>query len=187
MLTGRNEWIAIGALILYIAVVPCPYAMKQFFASPIGKVVALGAVVYAWKYVSEPVAVLLLVAFLRSGAVREFADDPSIQPAMATDGEFKCPDEFLFDTASKQCKKGTETQMPQCSDPAKTWNVERGVCVEKSAPASPPPSSESGAGGPSGGSTGSAAAMAAMEAPPATTTTEKFTPYGGRDAAFSPV
>lgn len=185
MISGRNEWIAIGALILYIAFVPCPYAMKQFFGSPVGKVLALGAVVYAWKYVSEPVAILLLVAFLRSGAVREFADDPSMQPAMATDGEFKCPDEFLFDTASKQCKKGTETQMPMCSDPAKTWSVERGVCVGKSAPPETAPSS--GAGGPSGGTTGSAAAMAAMEAPPATSTTEKFTPYGGADVGFSPV
>jgi hypothetical protein len=158
--------------------------MKQFFATPVGKVLALGAVIYVWKFVSVPVAVLLLVAFLRSGAVREFADDPSMQSAMATDGEFKCPEEFLFDTASKQCKKGTEMKMPECSDPAKTWSVERGVCVDKSAPA-PPPSS--GAGGPPEGSTGSAAAMAAMEAPPATATTEKFTPYGGRDVGFSPV
>jgi len=185
MLSTRNEWIAIAALILWIAFVPCPYAMKQFFASPIGKVLALGAVIYVWKFVSVPVAVLLLVAFLRSGAIREFADDPSMQPAMATDGEFKCPDEFMFDTASKQCKKDTEMKMPECSDPAKTWSVERGVCVDKSAPASPPPSS--GAGGPPEGSTGSAAAMAAMEAPPATSTTEKFTPYGGPDGGFSPV
>ena len=186
MLTGRNEWIAIGALILWVAFVPCPYAMKEFFGSPVGKALALAAVIYAWKYVSEPVAVLLLVAFLRSGAVREFADDPSMIPAMASDSEFKCPDEYMFDTSSKQCKKGSETRIPECSDPSKTWNLERGVCVSKSSPVSPP-STSSGAGGPSGGSTGSAAAMAAMEAEMPSSGVEKFTPYGGADAAFSPV
>lgn len=187
MLSTRNEWIAIGALILWIAFVPCPYAMKQFFASPVGKVLALGGVIYVWKFVSVPVAVLLLVAFLRSGAIREFADDPSMKPAMSTDGEFKCADEFLFDTASKQCKKGTETKMPECSDPAKTWSVERGVCVDKAAPASPPPSS-SGAGGPPDGSTGAAAAMAALDAEmPPSSAVEKFTPYAGADVGFSPV
>jgi hypothetical protein len=49
MLSGRNEWIAIGALILYIAFVPCPYAMKEFFATPIGKVLALSFGIYGWK------------------------------------------------------------------------------------------------------------------------------------------
>jgi len=186
MLSSRNEWIAIGVLILWIAFVPgLPFAWRQTLVpAPIANVLYLAAIVYVWKEVSQPVAILLLLAFLRSGAIREFADDPSMKPAMSTDGEFKCPDEFLFDTSSKQCKKGTETRMPECSDPAKTWNVERGVCVEKSPP--PPPSS-SGAGGPPEGSTGSAAAVAAMEAPPVTSTTEKFTPYGGRDAGFSPV
>jgi hypothetical protein len=186
MLTGRNEWIAIGALILYIAFVPCPYAMKEFFSSAVGKVLALGAVVYVWKFVSVPVALLVLVAFLRSGAIREGADDPSMVPAMASDAEFKCPDEFLFDTSAKQCKKGSEMKMPECSDPAKTWSVERGVCVGKSEPTSPPPS---GAGGPEGGSTGSAAAMAALEAemPPASAGVEKFVPFGGKHASFSPV
>jgi hypothetical protein len=186
MLSGRNEMIAIGALILYIAFVPCPYAMKEFFGSAVGKALALGAVVYAWKFVSEPVALLVLVAFLRSGAIREFADDPSMIPMSGTDSEFKCADGFMFDTSSKQCKKGSETKMPECSDPAKTWNVERGVCVGKADPA-PPAMSGSGSGGPSGGSTGSAAAMAAMEAEMPSEGTEKFTPYGGADTGFSPV
>lgn len=186
MLSGRNEWIAIGVLIAYIAFIPCPYAMKEFFGTAVGKTLALGAVVYVWKYVSEPIALLVLVAFLRSGAIREFADDASMIPMTATDSEFKCPDEFLFDTSSKQCKKGSEMKMPECSDPAKTWNLERGVCVSKSDPTPTPPAS-AGAGGPAGGSTGSAAAMAAMDAEMPSTTTENFTPYGGVDAGFSPV
>lgn len=186
MLSGRNEWIAIGALIAYIAFIPCPYAMKEFFGTAVGKTLALGAVVYVWKYVSEPVALLVLVAFLRSGAIREFADDPSMIPMTATDSEFNCPSEFLFDTSSKQCKKGSEMKLPNCSDPAKTWNLERGVCVSKSESTPTPPAS-SGAGGPAGGSTGSAAAMAAMDAEMPSAGVEKFTPYGGVDAGFSPV
>ena len=186
MLSGRNEWIAIALLIVYIAFIPCPYAMKEFFGSSVGKAVALGVFVYVFKYVSEILAILLLVNFLRSGGVREYADDPSMIPMTATDSEFKCPDEFLFDTSSKQCKKGSEMKMPECSDPAKTWNLERGVCVSKSESTPTPPAS-AGAGGPAGGSTGSAAAMAAMDAEMPSTTTENFTPYGGVDAGFSPV
>ena len=186
MLSGRNEWIAIALLIAYIAFIPCPGFMTAFFSSSIGKMVALGVVVYVLKYVSVPVGVLMFIALDRKGAIREFADDPSMIPMTATDSEFKCPDEFLFDTSSKQCKKGSEMKMPECSDPAKTWSTERGVCISKSDPMPTPPAS-SGAGGPAGGSTGSAAAMAAMDAEMPSTTTENFTPYGGVDAGFSPV
>jgi len=60
------------------------------------------------------------------------------------------------------------------------------VCVGKADPA-PPAMSGTGAGGPPGGTTGSAAAMAALEAEMPSEGTEKFTPYGGVDAGFSPV
>jgi uncharacterized membrane protein len=92
LLSGRNEWIAVAALIAYVSLVPCPYAMKEFFSSVLGKIVALGAVVYAWKYISQLVAVLLLVAFLRSGAIREFLDESGMAPPTETD--YKCPDEL---------------------------------------------------------------------------------------------
>jgi hypothetical protein len=186
MLSGRNEWIAIGVLIVYIAFIPCPGFMTEFFSSSIGKMIALAGVAYVIKYVSVPVALLMFIALDRRGAIREGADDPSMIPMTATDSEFTCPSEFLFDTSSKQCKKGSEMKMPNCSDPAKIWNLERGVCVSKSeSMPTPPPST--GAGGPPGGSTGSAAAMAALDAEMPSTTTENFTPYGGVDAGFSPV
>ena len=186
MLSGRNEWIAIGVLIVYIAFIPCPGFMTEFFSSSIGKMIALAGVAYVTKYVSVPVAILMFIALDRKGAIREGADDASMIPVMPADSEFKCPDEFLFDTSSKQCKKGSEMKMPECSDPAKKWTLVRGVCVSKSDPA-PTPSASAGAGGPSGGSTGSAAAMAAMNAEMPSTITENFTPYGGVDAGFSPV
>jgi len=154
MLTGRNEWIAIAALILYIAFVPCPYQMKQFFATPIGKVVALSVFVYAWKYVSCPVAILLLVAFMRSGSLREYLEGETGMTPSASMTNFKCPDEFIYSADKKMCTKGTETRPPMCTDMTMTWDAESGTCKSTS--------------------TAAAAAAADMSKP---TTVESFTPY----------
>lgn len=191
MLTGRNEWIAITLLILYIAFVPCPYAVKEFFATPIGKVVALGAVVYAWKFVSCPVAILLLVAFLRSGAIREYLDatgltPPSVPVATNAANEYKCPDEYTYVTEKKMCMKGNDAKVPECADMSMMWNADVGKCISKT-PSNPEPSS--GAGGPAGGSTPGAMAakneLANTMPPP--TVTESFTPYGGKEKDFAPL
>jgi len=183
MLTGRNEWLAIGALILYIAFVPCPYPMKQFFESSIGKVVALGAVIYAWKFVSCPVAILLLVAFLRSGAMREYLDEATgVAPssaAPAAETNFSCPSEFVYDSAKKMCSKGTESKSPECADASMAWDTSTGKCVAK-----PTSGAATAAGGPPGGtSPGSMAAMNEMAnsvSTPPPTTTESFIPYSGK-------
>lgn len=180
MLTGRNEWIAIAALILYIAFVPCPYEMKQFFASPIGKVVALGTVVYVWKYVSCPVAILLLVAFLRSGSLREYleAETGVTPPAMSTD--YKCPDEFMYSADKKMCTKGTETATPMCNDATMTWDATEGKCKS---------STTSSNGGPAGGTTpGAVSAQMEMANASQPTTVESFTPYSKEKAGgeFAP-
>ena len=188
MLTGRNEWIAIAALIAWIAFVPCPYAMKQFFASPIGKVIALGAVIYAWKYVSMPVAVLLLVAFLRSGAIREYLDETGMAPPSTesvpsgSTNDFRCPNEFTYVADKMMCMKGTESKTPECNDPSMMWDSMVAKCVSKPATSS---------GGPAGGTTpGSAQAQNDMTT--ATTSgemaVEKFTPYGGKkEDKFAPL
>lgn len=193
MLSSRNEWIAIGALLLWIAFVPCPYAMKEFFASPVGKLVALGAVVYAWKYVSQIVAVLLLVAFLRSGSIREFLDESGMTPPVAPTegaGEFKCPDEFIYVAEKKMCMKGNESRSPECQDKSMMWDSEKGACISKT-PSMPTPPPATTAGGPPGGTTPGAAAAqnelanAMKETPP---TVESFTPYMGKAKGdFAPV
>jgi hypothetical protein len=185
MLTGRNEWIAIGALILWIAFVPCPYQMKQFFASPIGKVVALGAVIYVWKYVSCPVAILLLVAFLRSGAVREYLEgETGMSPTTAataavSTNDYTCPSEYTYDATTMMCKKGNETKNPTCNNPSMIWDSMVGKCVSK-------PTTSSTSGGPPGGTTPGQmqanndmmnAAASTSTMPP---TTEPFIPYGGK-------
>ncbi len=196
MLTGRNEWIAIGALILYIAFVPCPYWMKQFFASPIGKVVALGTVIYAWKYVSVPVAVLLLVAFLRSGSMREYLEDetgmtpPSAPKDSTAANDYSCPDGFTYVAEKMMCMKGNESKNPECKDSSMTWDSMVGKCVSKPSDTGKPPATTSSGGPPGGTSPGAMAAMNEMAnaAPPATmTTTESFTPYGGKEKEFAPL
>jgi hypothetical protein len=182
LLSGRNEWIAVAALIAYVSLVPCPYAMKEFFSSVLGKIVALGAVVYAWKYISQLVAVLLLVAFLRSGALREFLDESGMAPPTETD--YKCPDEFMYSMDKKMCTKGTETRAPDCKDSSMMWDSSKGSCVPKSP--TPPPSS----GGPPGGTTPGAMAAKnelANTMPPVPPVTESFESYGGKDKNFASV
>lgn len=180
MLTGRNEWIAIAALILYIAFVPCPYEMKQFFASPIGKVVALGTVIYVWKYVSCPVAILLLVAFLRSGSLREYLESETGMTPPPSSTDYKCPDEFMYSADKKMCTKGTETATPMCNDATMTWDATEGKCKSSSA------------GGPAGGTTPGAMAakneMANSTTTGQATTVESFTPYSKEKAGgeFAP-
>jgi hypothetical protein len=181
MLTGRNEWIAIGILILYIAFVPCPYAMKEFFGTPIGKAVALGVVIYAWKYVSAPVAILLLVAFLRSGSMREYLDETGV----SSDNNYKCPDGFMYSTEKKMFAKGEETKEPECTDSTMKWSAADGMCVAK------PVEPTTTAGGPAGGTTPGAMAAKneiANSMPPTPPVTESFTPYGGKDKQeFAPL
>lgn len=182
MLTGRNEWIAIGALIAWIAFVPCPYAMKQFFATPLGKVVALGAVIYAWKYVSCPVAILLLVAFLRSGAIREYLEAATGVTPPTEGNNFKCPSEFVYNAGTKMCSKGTENKPPECNDASMLWDASAGRCVTK-------PDSTPASTGVTDTTPGAMAALNEMKNATTTgaTSVEGFTPYvGKKDDKFAP-
>jgi hypothetical protein len=151
--------------------------MKEFFATPIGKAIALGAVVYAWKYVSAPVAILLLVAFMRSGAIREYLDESGMTET-STANNYKCPDGFTYSVEKKMCTKGDETREPECTDSTMMWNSGEGKCVARTKTEEPTTS----AGGPAGGTTPGAMAakneMANSMPPPPVT--ESFTPYGGK-------
>ena len=166
-LSQQNEWIAIGALIVYISLVPCPYAMKEFFSSVIGKIVALSTVVYVWKYVSELLAVLVLVAFLRSGAVREYLDASTPPPTVSA-----CPPGQMMDTTTNKCKDSpTAASVPSSSMPSSQVVL-----------TAPPP-----APGPPGGSTpgGAAAAMSALNQS-SPTSIESFSPKENNRMGGSP-
>jgi hypothetical protein len=185
LLSGRNEWIAITVLIAYISLGPCPYAMKEFFSSTLGKIVALGAVVYTWKYVSQIVSVLLLVSFLRSGAIREFLDESGMS---APPSEYKCPDEYMYAVDKKMCMKGTDMRPPECNDKNTIWDSSKGVCVPKNPPSTTPPPTSSG--GPPGGTTPGAMAAnneLANTMPPVPPVTESFESYGGKAKNFASV
>ena len=64
-LTRNTEWAIIGALILYIAFTPGVQAIKDLLAKPVGKAVALAAIVAVWKFVSPIIAILLTISCVR--------------------------------------------------------------------------------------------------------------------------
>lgn len=165
-LSQQTEWIVIGALIVYIAFVPSVQVVKDLLSSAVGKALGLAVVVYAWKYVSGPVALLLFTAMWRAGGIREGADDPSMKPA---EPDCHCPTGQTIDPVTKQCKKpdGTSGGASKCCGPNQTWNESSSNCEDKvTAPTVPSLPSGSGAGGPPGGTTGAAAAQAALNASP---------------------
>lgn len=198
-LSQRNEWIAVGVLIVYIAFVPTLPLVRDLLSGAIGKAVGLAAIVYTWKFISEPVALMLLVAIWRAGGIKEGADDPSMKP---TGTDCHCEAGFELDSVTKQCKKGNEMKPSVCCGTLEKWDDATKKCEQKK-PATPPPTAMpptmptipempkgSGAGGPDGGSTGAAAAMAALNATPSPPSgPEKFSPYEKEESgsSFSPV
>lgn len=101
MLSSRNEWIVVGVLIAYLAFVPSLQMVREILATPIGKAAALAAIVYVHKYVSCPVALLLVIAYIRCARTsREMFTTPTatVQPTVT------CPDGYAYDAMSKECK-----------------------------------------------------------------------------------
>jgi hypothetical protein len=64
-LTRKTEWALIAALIVYISFTSGFRFVKDILATPLGKAAGLAAIVYVYKYVSCPIALLLLVSFMR--------------------------------------------------------------------------------------------------------------------------
>ena len=101
MLSSRNEWIVVGVLIAYLAFVPSLQIVRDLLATPVGKALGLAGIVYVYKYVSCPVALLLVIAFVRCmGSSWEGFTTPTmtVQPSCT------CPDGFAYDSISKECK-----------------------------------------------------------------------------------
>lgn len=101
MLSSRNEWIVVGVLIAYLAFVPSLQIVRDLLATPVGKALGLAGIVYVYKYVSCPVALLLVIAYVRCmGSSWEGFTTPTmtVQPTCT------CPDGFAYDSISKECK-----------------------------------------------------------------------------------
>lgn len=191
-LTGTREWVVIGALILYIAFTPGFPVVRQFLSTGVGKALALGLVVYVWKYVSEPVAILLAINFIRCAGMREGVDDTlsTLIP--------HCPTGFTLNKNTNMCEKpGSSPRAGTvCMPPNSKWNADTGKCGPSEsfvtgpqqaeiatslvgptgAPPPPPPSVMSQTGAP--------------PPPPPPPAKEPFyggfQPNGGVDNAFSP-
>jgi len=77
MLSSRNEWILIGALIVYLAFIPSLQIVRDMLSTSIGKAAALATIVYVYKYVSCPAALLLVIGYVRcSRSFREMLENP---------------------------------------------------------------------------------------------------------------
>jgi hypothetical protein len=118
-LSTNTELIVLGVLILYIAFTPGFPVVRQFLSTPIGKAVGLAVVVYVWKYVSEPVALLLTVNFIRCAGMREYLEMP----------KSNCPEGYNLQ--NNVCKKEGSPDKPAtvCADPNPKWDpkAEKGV------------------------------------------------------------
>jgi len=101
MLSSRNEWIVVGAMIAYLAFVPSLQIVRDLLATPVGKALGLAGIVYVHKYISCPVALLLVIAYVRcAGSSWEGFTTPSatVQPTCT------CPDGYAYDSVAKECK-----------------------------------------------------------------------------------
>lgn len=101
-LTRKTEWVVIAVLIAYIAFTPGFQVVKQALATPVGKAVALAAIVYVWKSVSAIVAVLLAISFMRCAKWNVWEMFSGAETACTCENP-----EAIWDAQSKTCKDAT--------------------------------------------------------------------------------
>lgn len=123
-LTQTTELALVGILIVYIAFTPGLQVVRNLLSTPVGKAVALGLIVYVWKYVSALIALLLVVSFVRCASMREGVDSTLTPPP-----EMKCPEGSApISTKPGKCSKvGTDGSVME-------------VDMISSTPTPPPPS-----------------------------------------------
>lgn len=111
-LARNTEWAIVGLLILSIAFAPQIPMIHEMMASPVGKAVALGAIVYVWKFVSQIIAVLGVVLYLKCtrGSVWEGFSGAEDTCLCAGEG-------YKWDAASKTCKnaEGKTSEVTSCT------------------------------------------------------------------------
>lgn len=118
-LTKTTEWAVIGALIVYIAFTPGFQVVRDFLSSGIGKVLALSAIVYVWKYVSQPIAILLTISVVRCMGMREGMKNPNAH----------CPSGFTLsdDNTCKDAEGKVGPPATICLE-GQTWNSTANKC-----------------------------------------------------------
>jgi hypothetical protein len=141
-LVGTSEWIAIGVLIAYIAFTPGFPVVRDFLSTGVGKAIGLAVFVAVWKYVSHPVALLLLVNFIRCSGMRESMENgtgasPPMSGTTLPENTY-CPENYSFDNG--QCKNKTTSQTIPATVclAGQTWDGAK--CAGSSAASTPPSS-----------------------------------------------
>jgi len=121
MLSARNEMIAVGLLIVYLAFLPSLAVVRQILSNPVGKAVALAGIVYVYQKVSCSVALLLVIGYMRCSGSREGFTTPTttVQPVIT------CPDGYAYDSMSKECKPTSSMSgsVPPESTPSSTMGA----------------------------------------------------------------
>lgn len=98
-LTRNTEWALIAALIVYIAFTSGTQLVKSILATGLGKAAALATIIYVYKYVSCPIALLLIISFMRCATWNSWE--------MFSGAEQTCTCETsgaIWDTQTKTCK-----------------------------------------------------------------------------------
>ena len=149
-LVGTPELVVIGILIVYIAFTPGLPVIRQILSTSLGKALVLAGIVAVWKYVSHPVALLLLVNYVRCSGMREFMDNPPPAAGATPPPNSYCPENSFFDMG--QCKNSTTGQsVPTVTClPSQSWDGTKCVGGGTPPPASmmppampPPPATSS--------------------------------------------
>jgi hypothetical protein len=117
MLSARNEMIAVGLLIAYLAFGPGIQAVREILSTPVGKAIVLAGIVYVHQKVSCAVALLLVIWYVRCsrGSWEGFTTPTTtVQPTMT------CPDGYAYDSMSKDCKPTSSMSgsVPPTSSPS---------------------------------------------------------------------
>ena len=101
-LTRNTEWALIAALIVYLSFMPGLQVVKSALATPLGKAAGLAVIIYVWKFVSCPIALLLTISFMRCATWNSWE--------MFSGAEQSCTCETagaIWDSQSKTCKDAT--------------------------------------------------------------------------------
>lgn len=107
-LPQNTEYAVVGALIVYTVFLPSIPVVRQLLSSSVGVAAGIALVYWVAKTVSVPLALVVLVAVVRSSSavIREHLDCS------------ECPSGYTFDSNSKACKKQGATDVPpSCAAP----------------------------------------------------------------------
>lgn len=129
-LTRKTEWLLVAALVVYTVFVPGSPALRSAVGSPVGTAVSLLAIYLLAKQVSTPLALVALVAVVRtsSAVLREHQTDM---------GNCNCAQPgFTFDSTKSMCTKtgSTEEYEPVCCSAVQIWNDRTLKCTTKPGP-----------------------------------------------------